>query len=111
MGIRQERLGDSIKDLLAAFFLSGKINDPRLSSVTVTEVKLSPDLQIAKVYFRVYDKGTLGGAITALKNARGLFRSYLSKNLDIRRVPALQFYFDETIEKASHIEELLKNLK
>lgn len=110
MGIRQDRLGENIKDLLAQFFLSGKINDPRLSEVTVTEVRLTGDLQIAKVYFRVYDKKTIPSAKKALAKASGLFRSYLAKNLDIRRVPELQFFFDETIEHASRIEELLHNL-
>ena len=58
MGLRQERMADQIRDTLAVCFSGGQMADPRLSQVTITAVKLSGDLQIAKVYFRIYSGGS-----------------------------------------------------
>lgn len=111
MGVRQDRLGDRIKDLLATFLLSGKLGDPRLADVVVTSVALSADLQNAKVYFRTYGEGGNKAAIQkALTKAKGRFRTHLAQNLDVRRAPELSFFHDESIENASRIEELLRNL-
>lgn len=110
MGVRQDRLGDRVKDLLATFLLSGKINDPRLADVVVTGVTLSADLQAAKVYFRTYGDANPVPIQKALTKAKGRFRTHLAQNLDVRRAPDLSFYHDESIENASRIEELLRNL-
>ncbi|SME88682.1 30S ribosome-binding factor RbfA [Pseudobacteriovorax antillogorgiicola] len=110
MGLRQERLADEVRDVLAECFLGGKMSDPRLESVTITAVKISADLQLAYVYYRVYgdDKGEQ--AQKGLESAAGYLKKKLAKSLDVRRVPELKFFFDESIEHASRIEELLKKL-
>lgn len=110
MGVRQDRLGDRVKDLLATFLLSGKLGDPRLAEVVVTGVNLSADLQSAKVYVRIYGDGNPAPILKALTKAKGRFRTHLAQNLDVRRVPELSFFHDESIENASRIEELLRNL-
>lgn len=110
MGLRQERLADEIRDILASCFLGGKMSDPRLESVTITAVKLSSDLQIATVYYRLYEGAEQEKTQQALVKAAGFFKKILAKSLDVRRVPELRFFFDESIEKSSRIEELLHKL-
>ena len=110
MGLRQERMGDEIRDLIASALMGGKMADPGLELVTITAVKLTPDLQLASVYFRtmpgVNSKETLAG----LKRASGFFRSIIAKQIDVRKAPALRFFYDESVEYGSHIEGLLKKI-
>jgi ribosome-binding factor A len=113
MGLRQERLADEIRDLIAGCFLGGQMGDPRLESVTITAVKLSPDLQLATVYFRIYgevDDGMIQRATRGLESAGGFFRKRLADALDIRRIPSLRFFYDESIERGARIEKLLGDL-
>lgn len=113
MGLRQVRLADEIRDVLAAAFSAGQMQDPRLSGVTVTAVKMSGDLQLASVYFRVYDEGetAIAEAQAGLDSAAGFLRHRVAQAVpDLRRVPALRFFYDESIERGSRIESLLSKL-
>ena len=56
MGLRQDRLADEIRDIIATLFTGGTLNDPRIQAVTVTSAKVSPDLQVATIYYRVYNE-------------------------------------------------------
>ena len=71
MSLRKERMGDEIRDIIAASLTGGQMNDPRLQFVTITGVKLSPDLQLASVHFRVIDEKTQSETRKALDNAAG----------------------------------------
>lgn len=111
MGIRQERLADEIRDLLAVNLVGGKMSDPRLGDVTVTSVRLSADLQIAYVYFRIMaGDDQLPQVQRGLESAAGYLRNRLAESLDIRRVPALKFFYDKSIEHGARIEELLTKI-
>ena len=110
MGLRQDRLADQVRDVIASFFSAGQLNDPRLDGVTITAVKLSADLQIAKVYFRLYNGQDESDARKGLARASSMFRRRLASTLDCRRIPSLQYFFDESVENASRIEDLLRNL-
>jgi ribosome-binding factor A len=112
MGIRKDRLADEIRDLLAGCFMAGTMSDPRLEHVTITAVKLSGDLQLASVYFRIMgkDEGS-PEVLRGLESASGFLRRRLAENLDIRRVPTLRFFYDESIERGARIEDLLSKLE
>ena len=110
MGLRQDRLGEEIRDVLAVCFQGGRLSDPRLEAVTITAVKLSADLQIARVYFRVYGGGDVGAAAKGLQSASGYLKKQVASNLQLRRIPELKFFFDESIEEASKIEKILEKL-
>ena len=86
MGLRQERLADEVRDVLAGCFLGGKMSDPRLENVTVTAVKMSPDLQLAYVYYRVYDDQQVNEAQAGLESASGYLKKKLASSLEVRRV-------------------------
>jgi ribosome-binding factor A len=79
--------------------------------VTVTEVQLSRDLSVAKVFYTVTEPNlTREKAKRAIEENMRRLRSYLGRNLHLRQTPELRFMFDETLERAQHIEELLRSL-
>jgi ribosome-binding factor A len=110
MSIRQERMADEIRDIVASCFAGGQMQDPRLQQVTITAVKISPDLQIASVYFRTMPGEDIETAKKGLERAAGFFRAKLAQALDVRRVPVLRFFYDESVEHGSRIEDLLTKI-
>ena len=112
MGLRQERLADEIRDIVASLFTGGTLNDPRIQDVTVTAAKVSPDLQVATIYYRVYGEEVDAKQVQkGMEAATSFMRKKIGSALELRRVPDLRFFFDESIDKASDIERLLMDLK
>ena len=110
MGLRQEQLADQIRDIIATLLSGGQISDPRLEGVGITAVKLTGDLQLASIYFRCYSERPQEEIQKGLKSAAGLMRHHLAKGLGVRKIPGLRFFYDESIERGSKIEELLKKI-
>jgi ribosome-binding factor A len=110
MSIRQDRMADEIRDIVASCFAGGQMQDPRLQHVTITAVKISPDLQYATVYFRTMPGEDIDTAKRGLDRAAGFFRARLAEALDVRRVPVLKFFYDESIEHGARIEDLLNKI-
>lgn len=113
MSVRKQRLADEIRDLVASCFQGEQLADPRLKYVTITAVKLSGDLQLASVYFRLMhddNEKHQAAAKAGLESASTFLRRRLADGLDIRRVPNLRFFFDESIERGSRIEGLLSQI-
>jgi ribosome-binding factor A len=111
MSHRQNRIADEIRDLVANCFSGDRMNDPRLSGLTVTFVKVSPDLQIAKVYYRVFDQQKLREVKKGLEHCKGYLRKQLAVALRVRRVPELIFYYDESVETGEKVEKILDEIK
>jgi ribosome-binding factor A len=109
---RVQQVGTAIHETLAGLFVRGAVSDPRVRGVTVLGVKVSPDLQLARVYF-----SCLGGSaqsaevVSGLRSASGFLRKHLSEVLGLRYTPQLAFHFDETMEKAARIESLLTQIR
>lgn len=108
---RKDRLGDEIRDIVAECLSGGKLNDPRLEFVTVTGVKLSADLQLASIYFRILDETKQKETRKGLESAAGVFRHRLAEELDIRRVPNLRFFYDNSVEKGANVDYLLEKIR
>ncbi len=85
--------------------------DPGLATVTITAVKLTADLQNASVYYRVYLDENKEEVRMALRRANGFLRHKLAQTLEIRRVPELRFFYDESVEHGARIEELLGQIR
>ena len=86
------------------------LNDPKIGFATVSEVRLSPDLSYAKVYVSFLGKNyKKRDGIEALKRSKGYIKSELAKRLKIRKIPDLGFVVDDSLDKAEHIEELIKS--
>lgn len=107
MGLRQVRLADEVRDLIGKCFYGGQLSDPGLEGVCITHVKLSGDLQLATVYYRIIDANRKDLVEKGLKRCRGLLRSRLAGHLRSRHVPELRFFYDESVEYGSRIENLL----
>jgi ribosome-binding factor A len=109
---------DKISDLLRkeiSLIINKETKDPRLQKLNITAVKVSDDIGIATVFYTLIgesiekEKSSIDNKV--LKKFSGMVRSKLSKTMQIRRVPIIQFRFDESIEYSDNIENLLKNLK
>jgi ribosome-binding factor A len=104
---RARKMADTIKVIVAKKLERG-IKDPRLGFVTITDVKVTGDLQHASVFYTVYGSDEeRADSAAALKSATGMLRSEVGKNLTVRLTPSLEFIADGVPENAKHIEELL----
>ena len=108
---------DKISDLLRkeiSLIINKETKDPRLQKLNITAVKVSDDIGIATVFYTLIgesiekEKSSIDNKV--LKKFSGMVRSKLSKTMQIRRVPIIQFRFDESTEYSDNIENLLKNL-
>lgn len=108
---RHERVGEEIAHELNAM-LAGELKDPRLEgSVTVSEVRVQPDMRHARAFIHV--RGTADeqvGAIRALQHAAGFIRRELVERLQLRRTPELHFILDHSQEHSERIERLLREI-
>jgi ribosome-binding factor A len=107
-GERQARMGDRIRVLIAERLEKG-LRDPRLGFVTITDVRVTGDLQHASVFYTVL--GTAeerDDTAAALKAATGMLRSEVGRQLGVRVTPSLEFIPDAIPENADHISALLR---
>ena len=110
-GERQARLGDRIRVILAERLEKG-LRDPRLGFVTITDVRVTGDLQHASVFFTVLGSAEEREAsAAALRSATGMLRSEVGKHLNVRLTPSLEFIPDAIPENAGHIEDLLREAR
>ncbi|TQK19174.1 ribosome-binding factor A [Microbacterium sp. SLBN-154] len=110
-GERQARLADRIKVLIAERLEKG-LRDPRLGFVTITDVKVTGDLQHASVFYTVLgDEEARLASGEALRRATGLLRSEVGRGLGVRLTPTLEFIPDALPENAGHIEDLLRQAR
>lgn len=108
---RAARLADRIK-VIVAKALERRIKDPRLGFVTITDARVTNDLQHATVYYTVYGTAEEQASTqAALESAKGVLRSEVGKNITARLTPTLTFVPDEVPVNASHIEELLRKAR
>lgn len=108
---RAARLADCIK-VIVAKALERRIKDPRLGFVTITDARVTNDLQHATVYYTVYGTAEEQASTqAALESAKGVLRSEVGKNITARLTPTLTFVPDEVPVNASHIEDLLRKAR
>ena len=110
-GERQARLADRIRVILAERLEKG-LRDPRLGFVTITDVRVSGDLQHASVFYTVLgsdEERVASGA--ALNTATGMLRKEVGRQLNVRLVPTLEFIPDALPESAGHIADLLRQAR
>lgn len=107
---RPARVGDQIRSEIAQL-LAREVRDPGIGFVTVTHVKITPDLQQARVYYTTMgDEKARRDSQRALERATPMLRRRLGRSLRLKRVPELQFFFDDSIERHDRIERILQEL-
>lgn len=108
---RAARLADRIK-VIVAQALERRIKDPRLGFITVTDARVTNDLQHATIYYTVFgSEEEQASTKAALESAKGILRSEVGKSITARLTPTLTFVPDEVPVNAAHIEDLLRKTK
>lgn len=108
---RASRMADRVK-VIVAKALERRVKDPRLGFVTVTDARVTNDLQHATVYYTVYGSAEeKADSARALESAKGILRTEVGKNITARLTPTLEFVADEIPEAASNLEDVLRRAK
>jgi ribosome-binding factor A len=108
---RSRQVADQVRQEVS-FLIDRKLKDPDKGFVTVTRVKMSPDLKLATIYF-----SAIGGAEEkekskkALNRAAAFLRHELAGRMRTRNTPELRFHIDDTMEYAARINELLHKVR
>jgi ribosome-binding factor A len=111
MSQRPTRIGEQIREDLSEL-IAREVHDPGIGFLTITRVQVTPDLQQARVYYTTMgDAKARRESDRALQRASPFLRRQLGRRLRLRRIPALQFFFDESVEKQDRIERILQELQ
>ncbi len=108
VGRRPARVADNIKSEVATLLLR-KIQDPRVYGATITQVKITPDLRRAWIYFSTLNED-IEEVAAGLKSASGFIRSHLARELGMRYVPDLEFKYDQSIAKMAEMDKLFQEI-
>ena len=104
---RAGKVADRVHEIIARRLEKG-LRDPRLGFVTITDVRVTGDLQHASVFYTVLgDEQAQADSAAALKAATGMLRTEVGKQLGTRLTPSLEFIHDELPESAQHLNDLL----
>ena len=107
---RADRVGGLIQKILSDI-MQKDIHDPRLKMTTITGVKMSRDLKFANIYFiSAGGKQSSRAAAEGFQSAMGYIKRNLAGQLKLRYMPELRFFYDESFDYGSRIDELLKSV-
>jgi len=111
---RPDRVGEAIRDELSQL-LTRHVHDPGIGFITLTRVQISPDLQLARVYYTALGPTGDDGAARkksarALERATPFLKRQIGSRLRLKRVPELVFHYDESIAGQDRIEQLLHDI-
>ncbi len=107
---RADRVGGLVQEVISEL-LRRSIRDPRLARATITGVKMTADLRLARIYF-VTPSGAdrAREAAEGFARAQGFIKRHMAGELNLRYMPDLEFHYDESIDYGEHIERLLKRI-
>jgi ribosome-binding factor A len=110
-GHRPDRVGDQIRQELSELLSRGEVHDPGIGFITLTRVQVTPDLQLARVFYTTMgDEKERKETARALQRATPFFRRQVGGRLQLRRVPELEFRFDESVAHQDRIEQIIRDL-
>ena len=108
---RARKVADRIKTLIAAN-IESIVKDPDLGFITITDVRVTGDLQHASVFYTVFgDEAQRARTAALLEKNKGRLRSFVGQQIKIRLTPSLDFFADAIPETAAHMEDLLREAK
>lgn len=110
---RQLRVGELVRHSLADIFTRGEIRDPALMdvSITVTEVRMTPDLKLARAYVLPLGGAGKNEVLEALNRCVGFVRGRVTRDVKLKFSPRLEFHIDDRFDYADRISELLHDPK
>jgi ribosome-binding factor A len=107
---RADRVGGLIQQILSDL-LRRDISDPRVQMVTITQVKVTKDLRLARIYFAAAGgKAGAADAVQGFRSAAGFIKLRLGPQLGLRYMPELEFFYDESFDHGARIDQLLKSI-
>jgi len=107
---RQSRVAERVKEEASSILLH-ELKDPRMGFVTVTSVRMSPDLQHAHIYVSVLgEEGAERSTMRALQHARGFVQRAIAERVQLRRAPEIQFHTDESTKRSVRISSLIRQI-
>ena len=110
-GNRPDKVGEQIRIELTQL-LARDVHDPGIGFITLTKVTVTPDLQLARVYYTsMGDEKALRETAKALGRALPFLRRQIAQRVRLRRVPELEFFFDKSVAQQDRIEQILQELK
>jgi ribosome-binding factor A len=105
---RMRRVDEAVRQVLSDA-VAQDLQDPRIGFVTMTSVKTTSDLRHARVYVSVLgDDAERAATLTGLQSAHGALQRRLARELRLKRTPTLEFLYDDTIDRAMHLEDILR---
>ena len=108
---RADRVGGQVQKELSDL-LQKEIRDPRLDLVTIMRVSITDDLRSARIYFSVAEgEERKLSALAGFKSASGYLRRKLSSRLELRHMPKLEFFYDESFDRATRVNKVLKAIQ
>ena len=111
---RADRVAERIRSELMDLLLRGSVHEPAAKDVVISGVRVTDDLGIARVYVRVLDEvgpARQDAVVEALERASGFLRRELGHRLQLRRVPSLEFHWDDVVDSALRIESILDEIR
>ena len=110
-GSRPERVGEEIRKELSEL-IAREVHDPGIGFLTVTQVKMTPDLQNARVYYTIIgDEKARKDTQRALNRATAFLRRQVGNRVRLKTVPTLEFFYDESIERQDRIEKIMLDIQ
>jgi ribosome-binding factor A len=110
MSLRTDRVSSVIKEEIGALF-TREFRDRSFGLITVTDVQMTPDLRIAKVYVSIFgDDGVKGRTMEMLENEKPRIRAMIGSSIRLKFTPTLQFYLDDTLDRVETINRLIKQI-
>lgn len=111
MSVKNDKVAGLIQKEISSI-IQFEMKDPKLGFVTITDVRVTNDLSLAKVYVSFLGQQARKDAgMKVLERSKGFIRSELAKRLSMRKVPDLKFMHDDSLEKGNKIEKILSELK
>lgn len=109
MSHRIDKIENLIKEEISLIFLF-KLQNLDSSLITITNVRVSPDLKIAKIYISIFEKDRREVVLEKIKSKAKFIRSELASRITIKFVPELKFFLDDTLDYVEKIESLIKKI-
>ena len=109
MSHRIDKVEHLIKEEISLIFLH-KLSNLNLGFVTITNVRVSPDLKLAKIYLSVLEKEKRSLVLDKIEDKKGYIRTELAHRIRIKFIPELKFFIDDTLDYVEKIEGLIKKI-
>ncbi|WP_163995726.1 MULTISPECIES: 30S ribosome-binding factor RbfA [Pyxidicoccus] len=109
---RPERVGQEIQAAIGDLLARGMLRDPRIGYITITGVKVSPDLRVAKVFYSMIGtEQERADTQKGLEAAKGFVRREVTSTVNLRVSPEIFFSFDESVGEGDKIDRLLREVR